>query len=280
MSKLHSIGDESMTLDDGRFLREVELQGRRRFLLSSLTLPLASPRILFAEEKEASPFLKLPNVKVTATETHWIVESDGIPNHPTAKYPNRDNPNSIRKQNYKFYIPRKPTKAATPTRTPMGPIGVAINGIPIYNQFNAEGEDAVKVEVFDSCCGHPDPGGRYHYHKFPVCVKSPFKRDESGHSPLFGFAFDGFAIYGPEETKGKPPTDLDECNGHEDAIRGYHYHATKDEPYLIGKYRGTPDPRNLERGGPGKGKGGPGKGKGPPPGKRPPGGRPFPPSKV
>lgn len=258
---------------------ESEAFSRRRILLATLALPLIRQQASIAEDKEASPFLKLPNVKVTATETRWIVESDGIPNHPTAKYPNRDNPNRIEKQNYKFYIPRKPKKAEKPTKTPMGPIGIAINGIPIYNQFNAKGDDAVKLEVFDSCCGHPDPGGRYHYHKFPVCVKSPFKADESGHSPLFAFAFDGFAVYGPEESKGKTPADLDECNGHSDAVRGYHYHATKEEPYLIGKYRGTPDPRNMERGGPGKGRGGPGKGKGPPPGKRPPPGGPppFPP---
>jgi len=255
---------QNSTTDQGDFIP------RRELLLASLALPFAAGRISGADEPPDSPFLKLPNVKVTATETHWIVESDGIPNHPTAKFPNRDNPNTIRKQEYNFYIPRKPTKAKTPMRTPMGPIGVAINGIPIYNQFTAVGTDAVKTEVFDSCCGHPDPGGRYHYHKFPVCVKSPFKPDAKGHSALFAFAFDGYPVYGPEETKGKAPTDLDECNGHEDYVRGYHYHATATEPYLIGKYRGEPDQRNLARG---PGKGGPGKGKGPPP----PGKKPLPP---
>ncbi len=93
----------------------------------------------------------------------------------TASFPTPRNPNSIRKQNYKFYIPLEPKPADKPRKTPFGPIGVAINGIPFYNQYNAEGADAVKLEVFDSCCGHPDPQGRYHYHKYPVCVKSPFK---------------------------------------------------------------------------------------------------------
>ena len=246
---------------------------RREFLLAAILLPVTTTRVLCAEDAKATPFLKLPNLKVTETETHWIVESDGIPNHSTAKYPNRDNPNTIRKQAYKFYIPRKPTKAKAASRTPMGPIGVAVNGIPIYNQFTAEGTDAVQTEVFDSCCGHPDPGGRYHYHKFPVCVKSPFKTEPGGHSPLFAFAFDGYPVYGPEETKGAVPTDLDECNGHEDAERGYHYHATKEAPYLIGKYRGEPDERNFSRG---PGGDGPRKGKGPP-GKRPPPGKKSPP---
>ena len=121
------------------------------------------------------------NVKVTFTDKHMIVESDGIPNHPHGDFPNASNPNSIKKQNYKFYIPLEPKPADKPTKTPFGPIGVAINGIPFYNQYNAEGGDAVKLEVFDSCCGHPDPQGRYHYHKYPVCVKSPFK-DEAGQA--------------------------------------------------------------------------------------------------
>ncbi len=196
------------------------------------------------------------NVKVTFTDSHMIVESDGLPNHATPKYPNANNPNRILKQNYKFYIPRQPQRADTPRRTPLGPIGVAVNGIPFYNQYNAEGEDAVQVEVFDSCCGHPDPKGRYHYHKYPVCIKSPFKDEPGKHSPLLGYAFDGYAIYGPNGADGKPPTDLDECNGHSDAEHGYHYHVTAGAPYIVGAYRGVVEAKNFEK-----------KGKPPPPGK-------------
>jgi hypothetical protein len=190
------------------------------------------------------------NVKVAVTDAVWVVESDGIPTHKTATFPNATNPNRILKQSYRFTIPRHPEKAAKSTPTPFGPIGVAVNGIPFYNPYNAQGRDAVMgpfAEVFDSCCGHPDPMGRYHYHKFPACVKSPFKESGDGHSPLIGTMFDGFALYGPRGADGKPPTDLDECNGHDDAGRGYHYHATETFPYLIGAYRGTPDPRNIDR---------------------------------
>lgn len=185
------------------------------------------------------------NVKVTFTDAHMIIESDGIPNHQTGKFPSADNPNRILKQSYKFYIPLKPKIAAKPTKTPMGPIGVAVNGIPFYNQYNMEGQDAVKVEVFDSCCGHPDPMGAYHYHKYPVCVKSPFKDEAGKHSQLIGYAFDGFAIYGPSGENGKPPTDLDECNGHTDKERGYHYHVTEKPPYIIGAYKGVVEEKNL-----------------------------------
>ena len=189
------------------------------------------------------------NVKVEVTDDQFIVHSDGIPDHETGQFPNRDNPNTIRKQNYTFRIPRKPVRAEQVTKLPMGPIGVAVNGVPFYNPYTAEGEDAAMNEVFDRCCGHPDPLGRYHYHIYPKCIKTPFKPDAEGeHSPLLGYAFDGYGIYGPQGEEGKPPADLDECNGHTDAARGYHYHVTDRFPYILGGYRGVVERSNLDRG--------------------------------
>jgi hypothetical protein len=155
----------------------------------------------------------------------------------------------------------------------MGPIGVAINGIPFYNPYNREGQDAAKNEVFDECCGHPDPLGRYHYHIYPKCIHTSFKDPPGEHSPLIGYAFDGYAIYGPNGEDGKPPTDLDECNGHKDSERGYHYHVTSGYPYILGGYHGVVDQKNFDHGPP-PGMAGLG-GRGGPPG-GPPGGRSLP----
>lgn len=213
--------------------------------LASVSMLAVSAQEQQGAKKPAHPFND--NVKVTFSDEHMIVESDGIPNHETGKFPNRDNPNRILKQSYRFYIPLKPKIADKPTKTPMGPIGVAINGIPFYNQYNKEGQDAVKVETFDSCCGHPDPMGKYHYHKYPVCLKTPFKDEAGKHAPLIGYAFDGFAIYGPNGADGKPPADLDECNGHADKERGYHYHVTAKAPYILGAYKGVVEEKNLKK---------------------------------
>jgi hypothetical protein len=232
----------------------------------ALTAVLSAGRNAWCEEpsKPAHPFRK--NVKVEVTDELLIVKSDGIPDHDTGPFPNRNNPNTIQKQNYTFKIPRKPVRANTITKLPMGPIGVAINGVPFYNPYNAEGQDAAKTEVFDDCCGHPDPRGRYHYHIYPTCIYTPFKRDEAGkHSDLLGYAFDGYAIYGPNGENGKPPGDLDECNGHEDKDRGYHYHVTNKFPYILGGYRGVVAKANLDRPGMGRPPGGPGPGGGRPP---------------
>jgi hypothetical protein len=208
------------------------------------------------------------NVKVEVTDDLLIVHSDGIPDHETGPFPNPHNPNSIRKQNYTFKIPRHPVWSDHVTRTPMGPIGVAINGVPFYNPYTAEGRDAAKSEVFDECCGHPDQLGRYHYHIYPKCVHTSFTDEPGKHSPLIGFAFDGYPIYGPNGDDGKPPKDLDECNGHSDPVRGYHYHVTNKFPYIIGGYHGVVEQADFDHGprlaplgagGPGQG---PGRGQG------------------
>ena len=103
----------------------------------------------------------------------------------------------------------------------------------------------------DSCCGHPQQHGVYHYHKYPSCLKSPFADDGKQHSPVIGFAFDGFPIYGPYEDNGimardlKGAAALDVCNGHGDKARGYHYHVTPGRfPYVIGGYAGVPEVSN------------------------------------
>ncbi len=218
------------------------------------------------------------NVKVEVTDELLIVRSNGIPDHDPGKFPNAHNPNTIREQNYTFRIPRHPKAAEKITKLPMGPIGVAVNGVPFYNPYNAEGQDAAKNEVFDECCGHPDPMGRYHYHIYPKCVHTSFKDEEGKHSPLIGYAFDGYGVYGPNGENGKPPADLDECNGHTDNVRGYHYHVTNKFPYILGGYHGVVDASNLDRRGPGNGGNGPGPGGRRPPGP-PPGERPFPPDR-
>lgn len=215
---------------------------------------LAASDLTDEMQQHAKQFHK--NVTVSFTSTDMIVQSNGIPDHETGKFPNEHNPNTIKPQNYRFVIPLHPQRADAATPTPMGPIGVAINGVPFYNQYNAQMQNAVEgptAELFDSCCGHPDPMGRYHYHKYPVCVHNPFKDQEQAgqHSPLIGYAFDGYAIFGPKGEDGKPPQDLDECNGHTDSQRGYHYHVTAKYPYILGAYRGVVEQANLEHPSPG-----------------------------
>jgi hypothetical protein len=85
----------------------------------------------------------------------------------------------------------------------------------------------------------------YHYHKYPICVNTPFADKGQGHSPVIGFGQDGFPVYGPYETNGVMAKDvtsnkLNDFNAHFDEQRGWHYHATPGKfPYMIGGYMGT-----------------------------------------
>jgi hypothetical protein len=209
---------------------------------------------LFSYHAQDSNKDGIANLKLSHDADFLIIESQGYPNHPTAIFPNSGNPNSIRVQRFNFRIPLVPKMSDSITRLPMGPVGMALNGVVFFNPFEQEGMNAVEgyTEVWlDSCCGHPQQTGVYHYHKYPSCVKSPFSDDGKQHSPVLGFAFDGFPVYGPYESDGLMAMDikdgkaLDACSGHKDDSRGYHYHVTPGRfPYILGGYAGVVEPSN------------------------------------
>lgn len=165
-----------------------------------------------------------------------------------------NNPNRIVVATETFRIPLNPVNNATATDTALGTVGVAVNGIPIYNPFEDANQTAATGRIFSGCCGHPQLTGVYHYHKYPTCLRflkgdiwqsEREKCDEidaliatGGHSPLIGFALDGWPVYGPvgwkdtnrmskllkssytgaNDAYGNPTYvaasgDLDECNG-------------------------------------------------------------------
>lgn len=138
---------------------------------------------------------------------------------------------------------KDPEIAAQSSCIPMGPIGMAINGIPLYNPWNSDFDNAVDGstrERFDLCQGHPDGKGRYHYHQEPsACL---FEVSPGVPSPIIGVAYDGFAIYGPIDENGKKlaSADLDECHGRFRADGVYQYHTTSDFPYILGCFTGKP----------------------------------------
>jgi hypothetical protein len=230
------------------------------------------------------------NVTIRFDRTSMILHTHGIPNHPTGRFPEAgfgpgSNPNHIREQDETYYFPLDPQVNPRHTALPasgasngalnMGPIGVAVNGIVFFNPYDAGRMDA--TNIMDRCCGHPNQDGQYHYHKYPICINSPWSDEGAAHSPLIGFAFDGFPIYGPYESADvmakdeTSPSALNAFNIHYDPERGWHYHVTPGKfPYVIGGYWGIVDNRDIR---PPRGGGG----NGPPGGGGFPGGPPGPP---
>ena len=114
------------------------------------------------------------------------------------------NPNQAENQNFCFKITRSPQEANNYQATGMGHIGVWSNGVSVFNakdafSYNNQGiwnQDAFVFEgsSFDECLGHPAPNGEYHNHINPTCLYDDL--DDQNHSPIIGYAFDGFPIYG------------------------------------------------------------------------------------
>ncbi len=149
------------------------------------------------------------------------------------------NPNRIVSQTLTLRVPMNPA-VGTASDTPMGPIGMAVNGVPLFNQY-AAGRSPLSGEIatFDRYEGHPQNTGQYHYHLEPLWLTSG-----NGPSSLVGVILDGFPVYGPKETDGASPSALDTCNGHTHATADvptglYHYHVTTVSPYISGCFKGT-----------------------------------------
>jgi hypothetical protein len=204
-----------------------------------------------------------------------------FPDHGTGVYPIDSgddayqfdrNPNSVQEQNLVLELPANPTLAAEPSCVPMGPVGVLLTGSYFFNALDGEGRDAVAHETQDACQGHPERSGAYHYHNLTTCLTDDDTGE--GHSPLMGYALDGFGIYGHHGEDGVTLTSahLDECHGHTHMIEWdgqmvelYHYHATYEYPYTIGCFRGTPV-QAMTGNQPGNGQPPPPNGQQPPPG--------------
>lgn len=187
-------------------------------------------------------------VSVQVNGDNITISSTGLPDHPTPywgtghpmyeSFPgtNRANMNTTMIAfNYAMTIPINPQEAVTKEQTELGAVGMALNGVPIYNDYEGAGlleENA--WGTFDASGAHPGPREDYHYH----CEGDYVTIDSSN---LIGFLRDGFPIYGRKEMDGSYPDDLDDNGGHfgvtadfPDGI--YHYHVSNEVYSTSGLY--------------------------------------------
>ena len=212
-----------------------------------------------------APFKKIYGAASIASDgTYIIIKTKDLPDHPSPYYPSTNslyqpysgttfgglnfikNPNSIMEQSGTFKIPVNPKVASNHVATPLGPIGIALNGVPFFNQYAGPNNQELKGEMatFDQYYGHPQQSGIYHYHVEPLYLTTV----KSTRSGLMGFLLDGFPVYGPLEESGLAVSnaDLDVYHGHTHATIDYpdgiyHYHFTTEAPYLNGNgFYGTP----------------------------------------
>ena len=230
------------------------------------------------------------DVSYVIEDGNITISTNGLPNHDFHSGPGC----CASQQDSAWVIPLEPTNDSmcnpsvssdgctmAPDR---GAIAFAVNGVAIYGPEDGPGGDAVaghegayeedRQEIWlGLCLGHSGPGGEYHYHADGNCIhwhpegeqtwlnySIESSRTVTEHSPIIGFALDGYSIYGfvgwdeDEEVSEMTSSyrlkdgetgyngiddyeyvaelgDLDSCNGHYAATPDwpegiYHYHST------------------------------------------------------
>jgi hypothetical protein len=147
--------------------------------------------------------------------------------------------NKVSVINYTFKLPKKPTESTNKQALGTATVGIAINGVPLFNQYAAGNSPITPTSgeylSFDLYGGHPSPNHEYHYHIEPNYVTGI-----KGKDALLGFLMDGFPVYGPQENgQTLVSSDLDAYHGHTHETAEYpegiyHYHMTADSPYING----------------------------------------------
>jgi hypothetical protein len=176
------------------------------------------------------------NVQTVLYSSNWVyIRTKGQPSYVTGPFLD-GNPSLASNQNAIFKISLNPIQnTGAPTPTTGGNIGIFINGVALFDYRDGVSwqnatnslkggplggmgdqvwnRDAVVGERlgFDCSKGHPAMGN-YHHHQNPSAFKLDlnvistvcnlydadglYAIDSNTHSPLIGFAYDGFPIYG------------------------------------------------------------------------------------
>lgn len=119
-------------------------------------------------------------------------------------------------------MPRTPNTTAGRQRSAI--VGIAVNGVAIFGNYAAPGDDIyTEARTFDRCGAHPQGGGVYHYHSEPYAITNDDDR-------FAGVMLDGYPIYGRKDADGTYPQNLDAYGGHTSATPDsltatYHYHV-------------------------------------------------------
>jgi len=159
------------------------------------------------------------------------------------------NPNSIAVKSYTLDFPVAQDTMSQAMRGAI--LGLALNGVPIFGNFAAPGDDIyTEAKTFDRCGAHPQNAGVYHYHSEPYAISYDDAR-------FIGVMRDGYPIYGRKDADGSAPT-LDSVGGHTGVTADspttpvYHYHlheqtstnsgtlGQKQWFLTTGTYRGAP----------------------------------------
>ncbi len=112
---------------------------------------------------------------------------------------------------HQVYFPDNPTAASSECVLSLDTVGLWVNGVSVYGysdgmSYNMEDvwtnlAPAFEVYDIDVCHGHA-ANNDYHHHSYPHCLAEQLGDTGTDHSPVYGFAQDGYPIYGPWQSNG------------------------------------------------------------------------------
>lgn len=231
------------------------------FILFSLSAKAHHPKNLTVKScpcNSACYTAEISNLK--CDDGHAQFDSTGLPHksHVLMK--------GIKNSNQQFPLPQsyneasnnavritlRPVMAAAPTMTDSGAIGIAVNGVPIFDpskqgeRHDVNGKPAHTLDVgeLDECGGHAGRGDDYHYHIAPKCLIEQIGKDKIENQKLpIGYAKDGFSIHalGWFDPANNIENYLDKCRGAFDASGKYFYNVNGERKWdVLNCYSGEP----------------------------------------
>ena len=195
-------------------------------------------------------------VVVTCDESHAYLVSDTYPDHELMTGITGTNEQiPVPAPGNAAPIPLAPKMAAEKTSIDAA-LGIAINGVPIYD-YSAQGDldldnydakmDTLALGQLDVCGGHAGRGDDYHYHAKPICMIDTI--ENANATTILGWGYDGYPLFGDENPDGSAikKGSLDVCNGQADGSFGYRYHTSEEPPYIFQCLVGEVDTTILPR---------------------------------
>ncbi|WP_397363149.1 YHYH protein [Olleya sp. R77988] len=178
----------------------------------------------FYNDEQWALFREDGSIKVTETQEECEAAARPDVDEKYHNYCVQCLPSYYKEKQSTYVIPVKPLYLENVSSLGRDGIGIAFNGV----NFEAPAPThailaAHTLAPLDDHGGHVNPHAGYHYHAVTGSTKEV--KQKGVHAPMLGYAMDGFGIYAHKDINGKAYTDLDQCNGHYDTIRGYHYHA-------------------------------------------------------
>lgn len=110
------------------------------------------------------------------------------------------------------YFPKAPQATTEECENGLGKVGLFVNGSSVYNwgdgmSYNNDGSWqnlAPVAEQYDvDICGGHSANGDYHHHFYTRCLADLVGDSGDQHSPIYGYAADGYPIYGPWQSNGQ-----------------------------------------------------------------------------